>query len=398
MKCSFRHIVTIVFLLAAIPLFSQPTEAKLKKNKADTEKEIERINRQINENDKAKKSQTEQIALLNSRIEQRRKLIRNTDLQISITEAEIYKKNNNINELKSKIIRLKDSYAELIVNIYTNRKKATWLMYVFASEDFSQAFRRLKYLQSYADVVSVQAKKIEQTNQQLGNEISLLLEKKHELDNYKSERSRDMEHMAKDEAEAKKMLSGLNSETAKLKKQLQRKRADLANLDKQIREIVKKEITKDKSTGFSKSPANVKLSADFAANRGRLPWPVAQGKIVGFFGDRFHPVYKHIELSPSTGIDISTIEGENVLATFDGVVVGVLQVAGMNICVMLKHGEYFTFYCRLGVASVKRGANVNTGTVLGKVAAGRDSDGSQLHFEMWKADKALDPYMWLLKK
>jgi septal ring factor EnvC (AmiA/AmiB activator) len=398
MKYSFRHIVTIAFLFAAISLFSQSTEEKLKKNKADTEKEIEKLGNQINENAKAKKSKSEHIALLTTRIEQRRKLIKNTDLQISITEAEIQKKNDHISEIKSKIIRLKDSYAELVVNIYTNRKKATWLMYVFASDDFSQAFRRLKYLQSYADIVAVQAKKIEQTNQQLNKEISLLLDKKQELDNYKSERSRDIEHLTKDEAEAIKMLSGLKNEETKLKKQLQHKRADLANLDKQIRDIVKKEIAKDKSAGISKSPANVKLSADFAANRGRLPWPVAQGRVVGFFGDKFHPVYKHIELSPNTGIDISTVEAENVLATFDGVVVGVLQVAGMNICVMLKHGEYFTFYCRLGSASVKRGDNVKTGTVLGKVAAGRDSDGSQLHFEMWKMDKALDPYLWLLRK
>ncbi|MDR0420851.1 MAG: peptidoglycan DD-metalloendopeptidase family protein [Prevotellaceae bacterium] len=398
MKCFFRHIVTIIFLFTAAPLFSQSAEEKLKESKTATEKEIERLGKEINENAKAKKSKSKYIALLNSRIEQRKKLIRDTDLQISILEDEIQKKNDRINEIKSHIIGLKDSYAELAVNIYKNRKKATWLMYVFASEDFSQAFRRLKYLQSYADVVSVQAKKIEQTNHQLEEEVSLLLDKKRELDSYKSKRNEEIERLAIDEAEAKKMLSSLKNEEKKLKQQLQRRRTELANLNKQITSLMKKEIAKDKSAGVSKSPANVKLSTNFAANRGRLPWPVAKGKIVGFFGEKFHPVYKHIELSPSNGIDISTVAGENVLATFDGTVVSVLQVPGMNICVMLKHGEYFTFYCRLGVASVKKDANVKTGAVLGKVAAGRDDDGSQLHFEMWKIDKPLDPYLWLSKK
>ncbi|MDR1985235.1 MAG: peptidoglycan DD-metalloendopeptidase family protein [Prevotellaceae bacterium] len=395
MKYTFRHILTIVFLLTAVSLFSQ-TENELKKRKADTEKEIAKIDKQINENAKAKRTKSTQITLLNNRIEQRKKLINDTDIQIAITESEIQKKNKKVNEIKSQINRLKDSYSELVVNIYINRKKATWLMYVFASEDFSQAYRRLKYLQSYADVVFVQAKKIEQTNQQLSKEISLLHDKKQELDLYKSERKRDVENLAKDEYEAKKILAGLKSEEKTLKKQLQRKRNDLTNLNKQIEDILKKEIEKNKSTGISKMPENVKLSADFAANRGRLPWPVKQGKIVSFFGNHTHPIFKHLELPENRGIDIETAEGENALAVFDGVVTTVFSIPGMNVGVFIKHGEYYSLYCRLRNSIVKTGDNVKTGTVIGKIIT--TTDGSQLHFELWKNTTNFNPLLWLAKK
>ncbi|MDR0755074.1 MAG: peptidoglycan DD-metalloendopeptidase family protein [Prevotellaceae bacterium] len=394
MKRFLKNILPLVFLFTSIASFAQSTEAKLKKSKETAEKEIAKLNKQITENTKAKRSKTSYVALLNSRIAQRKKLIRDTDIQISITESEIAKKNKNIDEIRQQINRLKESYSELVVNIYTNRKKATWLMYVFASEDFSQAYRRLKYLQSYADVVFVQAKKIEQTNQQLAKELALLSDKKQELDNYKSERKQEIESLANDEEDAKKVLKGLKNEEAKLKKQLQRRQNDLAALNKKLEELVKKELAKDKSTGFSKSPENVKLSANFAANRGRLPWPVKQGKVVSFFGS--HSVSDHVQLDNRT-IDISTAESENVLAVFDGVVTNVFPAIGMNLGVLLKHGEYFTLYCRLGRVNVKAGDVVKTGTVLGKVATRNDDDGSQLNFGLWKQSNPLNPLLWLLK-
>ncbi|MDR3227784.1 MAG: peptidoglycan DD-metalloendopeptidase family protein [Prevotellaceae bacterium] len=395
MKYFVKHILSIVFLLVAIPLFSQ-TEAELKKRKTEAEKEIANLDKKLTETKKEKQSKTAYITDLNKRIAQRKKLINDTDIQISITENEIQQKNKKVSEIKSQLNRLKDSYSELLVNIYMNRKKATWLMYVFASDDLSQAYRRLKYLQSYADVVFVQAAKIEQTTKQVSDEMSLLASKKQELDIYKSERKSDIEKLEKDELAAKKILEGLKKDETALKKQIEQKRTALANLDKKLTSIIKKEVSKDKVTGNTKTPENVKLSADFSANRGRLPWPVKQGNIVGFFGKHSHHIFKNLELPENNGIDISTVAGEDVLSTFDGVVTIVFPMAGLRICVLLKHGEYFSLYGRLAIATVKIGDNVKTGTVLGKVVD--DKDDSQLHFELWKGETKLNPQQWLLKK
>jgi septal ring factor EnvC (AmiA/AmiB activator) len=395
MKYFFRHILIFAFVFFSLSGYSQ-TAKDLNKQKANTEKEIANIDKKLGETTKAKQTKTEQIKLLNQRIEQRKKLIANTDIQISITENEINKKNKKINEIRLKLVQFKEAFSELVVNVYINRKKATWLMYVFASEDISQAYRRLKYLQSYADAVLIQAKKIEETTQGLGKEIVLLADKKQELGNYKSERKKELERLAKDETDATKMLEGLKKEETSLVKELQKKRLLLEKVNKEIENILNKEIAKSKSTGYTKTPENIKLSNDFAANRGHLPWPVKQGNVVGFFGNHSHPVFKHIALPPNNGIDIETPVGENVLAAFDGTVSNVFPMGGMNICILLKHGDYFTLYCNLGRASVKVGDNVKTGTVLGKLVAGKDD--SQLHFELWKGITKLDPQMWLAKR
>ena len=77
MRYYFRHILSLVLLFLTLPLLAQ-TEAELKKRKANTEKEIANIDSQLSANNRAKKTKTAQITLLNNRIEQRKKLIRDT--------------------------------------------------------------------------------------------------------------------------------------------------------------------------------------------------------------------------------------------------------------------------------------------------------------------------------
>ena len=67
---------------------------------------------------------------------------------------------------------------------------------------------------------------------------------------------------------------------------------------------------------------------------------------------------------------------------------------GYNQCVLVQHGEYYTFYCKLKQVKVKAGDKVSCGDVLGIV----DSIGGEtgLHFQLWKGTASQDPEPWLL--
>ena len=69
---------------------------------------------------------------------------------------------------------------------------------------------------------------------------------------------------------------------------------------------------------------------------------------------------------------------------------------GYGRCVLVQHGSYFSFYCKLGQVDVKSGDKVTTGQVLGRVDT---IDGqTQLHFEVWKEKTPEDPEKWLRPK
>ena len=136
----------------------------------------------------------------------------------------------------------------------------------------------------------------------------------------------------------------------------------------------------------------MKLDAEFAKNKGKLPWP-ADGPVVSRFGKQYHPVYKNLELPPNNGIDLALTKETNVKAVFEGVVKQVIVMPGYNHCVLLQHGNYFTLYCTMKSLSVREGDKVKTGEKLGTIDTINGQ--TQLHFEVWKGDKPQNPENWL---
>ena len=154
----------------------------------------------------------------------------------------------------------------------------------------------------------------------------------------------------------------------------------------------RKKAESQKGKSSPKAKADVKLSADFAGNKGKLPWPVS-GTVVGRYGQHFHPVYKNVALPFNNGVNIATQAGAEVRAVFEGEVRQVVVMPGYNQCILVQHGEYYTFYCKLKDVSVKAGDKVKTGTLLGHVDT--ISGETQLHFQVWKGTDSMDPEKWL---
>ena len=140
------------------------------------------------------------------------------------------------------------------------------------------------------------------------------------------------------------------------------------------------------------SPEDFKLSGEFEANKGRLPWP-AVGPVADHFGQHAHPVYKSVKLPFNNGINITVAKGTEVKCVFNGEVKRVIVMPGYNKCALVQHGEYFTFYCKLSSVSVKAGDKIKAGQTVGIVDT---IDGqTQLHFQLWKGTTPQNPELWL---
>ena len=179
-------------------------------------------------------------------------------------------------------------------------------------------------------------------------------------------------------------------------------------LNREIAEIIrkataaKKKAAASSSSSSSKSTAkggkststevDDKLSADFAANKGRLPWP-ATGTVIDSYGQHYHPVYKNVKLPFNNGVTLAVAKGSQARAVFDGTVAQIVVIAGYGQCVLIQHGSYFTFYCKLKSVAVKAGDKVKTGQVVGVVDTISGED--QLHFQLWKDREPQDPEKWL---
>jgi septal ring factor EnvC (AmiA/AmiB activator) len=72
-------------------------------------------------------------------------------------------------------------------------------------------------------------------------------------------------------------------------------------------------------------------------------------------------------------------------------------MAGGNICVLIKHGEYFSVYVNITDLKVKVGDHVKIKQEIGR-ATHTGKDGSpEFNFQIWKGQSNQDPEKWLAK-
>ena len=393
MKRYMRTIYTLFLLLLSLASADAQNIKAQEEKKAKLEREIAIIDRQLAENASKSSRMLSNLTLIRKKVSNRKALVAESDRQIRVYSDSMYLKQRQINRLQARIDTLTDHYSRLVLSAYKNRDSRLWYMYMLASENIGQAFRRFSYFKNLSSQMNEEAKEIRQAQESLVRQKEALAGMKKEAEKVKADRVKELDKLKKEEAEADKVVRQLKKNRKTYQNQLAAKKKEVLALNREIERLVAAAMKGGQtSSGKKSAPIDYKLAEEFSKNKAKLPWPV-DGPVVGRFGRHFHPVYKNLELPPNNGIDIAVSKGADVEAVFKGTVKQVLVMPGYNQCVLIQHGNYFTFYCKLKTVNVKAGDKVKTGEVIGNVDT-LNGD-TQLHFEVWQGTKPQNPENWL---
>ena len=391
------YILAVTLVMSLVPLMAQDV-SRQESRKAKLEREIALLDEQLAQNASRSSALLSSLDLLRKNIENRKALVRESDKEIRRYNDSLYLKQLAINRLQARVDTLTSHYSRLVKSAYKNRDSRVWYMYILASDNLGQAYRRFGYFRNLSTRMKEEAVRIRAMKDELEVEKARLAQLKKDAERVKAARVKELESLRKDETAAANMMAQLKKDKKKYEKELKAKKKEVEALNKEIQRIIA-EATKPKtSTGGGKvsqkdDPAAVALSAEFSSNKGKLPWPV-NGSVVAKFGKQYHPVFKNLELPANNGLDITAPKGSQIKAVFNGTVKQVFVMPGYNQCVLVQHGKnYFTFYCKLGSVNVKAGDKVTTGQVLGTMET--QSGNNQIHFELWKDSKPQNPENWL---
>ena len=137
-------VLAVLFFCCAVPVSAQDIRRQ-EEAKARLEKEIAILDQQLAANADRSKDALTQLSLIQKKISNRKALIRQSDRQIRIYSDEIYSTQRQINRLQAREDTLTYYYARLVRSAYKNRDAKIWYMYIIASENLGQAFRRFSY-------------------------------------------------------------------------------------------------------------------------------------------------------------------------------------------------------------------------------------------------------------
>jgi len=425
-----RLLAAMLFFMLVLRSEAQPppvqTKADLEKERAEIQKEIDAVRLSLDETHKNKRETLGQLALLQRRLRLRESAIRNINAQIDVIQNDMNDSWREIVSLKTELDTLKIQYAQSIVFAYKNRSSYDFLNFIFSSNSFNDAVRRIEYLKSYRAYREERAENIRNTQQLLQAKISGLQVTRAQRADALKKQSRERSLLEDEKREKDAAVQQLQSHEKELRKEMADKKKQDARLEAAITAAVRRairEATKKNAEAAAANPApktppsasannsnnepaapaaletvrsggksvftsdeDLHLSGDFLKNRGHLPWPVSGTIAMSFGVHEYIPGIKHNNI----GVTIDAKPGAVVKAVFDGLVETTFSVGDAEV-VMVRHGKYFTTYSNLSTVSVTKGERVQTGQIVGQV----DSKG-QLDFIV-SDEKGInyDPERWL---
>lgn len=423
------QIILVMLLLALVsPSFAQKTKGKTKKQLQSEittlQKEISNANQLLKKTTKDKEMTLNEVAILEKKIKQREQLIQACNEQIAVLDEEINIGQNNIKSLNSDLSKLQKEYAKMIVFANKNRSHYDRLGFIFASEDFNQAFSRIRYIRQFTDARKVKMDQIAATEKQISSALEASQQAREEQTALLKEEKAQQGALKKEKEELNNQVAKLKKKEGNIQQDIKNKQQQAKKLQKAIDDIIAEEIrkanaeaekkrkeeakkntnksksstttttTKTKETGMALTPAEKTLSTSFVNNKGKLPWPVERGKISSSYGKHASSVSSKVTVT-NNGIDIATTDGAKARAVFDGEVASVTKLTGANTVVIIRHGEYFTVYSNLENVTVKRGDTVKTKQNIGTVHTNKTEGKTELHFELLKEQNRQNPANWL---
>ncbi len=397
-----KYFFLLTLLLCGFAAVAQNlSKDDLERKKKKLLEEIEQAQEQLSKTRATKNLSLNQVYALKNKIVARQKLIANYNSQLNNIESNIGSTQRQIRTLDVRLDSLKAEYARLIVKAYRTHGELDKVLFIFSATDFNDAYRRMNYLKQYSDYRKQQAELINQTKVMRLGKLQNLKSQKEEKEDLLTSEQQQKKSLEKEKQEKDRAVAQLKGQESQLMNEVKEKKKAAAKLNKLIEDFIRKEIEAAKKQSepgtlhvLALTPEAKALSDNFAANQGKLPWPVERGFVTAHFGVSEHEVLANVKVN-NNGIDIKTQSGATARAVFEGEVRAVFFNPSFHTAVLVQHGEYFTVYSNLEEAFVKHGDKVKLKQAIGKVYTNSDEDKTELHFEIYKNTTKFNPESWL---
>ena len=222
-----RYIYMVVVLLSvSMAASAQDTRAQEEK-KARLEREIAIIDKQLAQNASQSSSMLTDLSLIRKKISNRKALVSESDRVIRQYSDSIYMAQKEINRLQARVDTLTAHYSKLVLSAYKNRDSRIWYMYMFASDNLGQAFRRFGYFRNLSTQMKNEAKSIRTMQDELALKQERLALLKKDAEAVKAERQKELDNLRKDESKADGVVKKLQKDRKKYQSQLASKKKEI---------------------------------------------------------------------------------------------------------------------------------------------------------------------------
>jgi septal ring factor EnvC (AmiA/AmiB activator) len=422
-----RLFVFLLFTFSIVHLVSPQTIKELELQRKKMIESIALTNKLLNETQKSANYAINRLSIIKKNIGLRQRLIENLNQEINVLDQTIDTLQQQQNQLEAHLLVLKNDYARLLQESQLRQDTYSQLLFLFSSQSIPQAYRRLRYLKELSDYRKKQAEEIIAVEKKLALQQTLLTQTRNAKESLLQQKEIERKKLSAEQQRENQAYNALKGKEKNLREQLIKQQNVARALNAKIEQLIAEEIRRAEERKKAEAEAAARkkkatsketvqkpsttqpekkevdymtkeeklISGNFAANQGRLPWPVEKGFISGHFGIQPHPILQHVTTN-NKGIYIETHRNADARAIFDGVVTERFSIPGSNNAIIIKHGDYRTVYANLTTIYVSIGEHVTAKQKIGRIFTDDENGGkTELYLMIWKDKTPLNPELWL---
>lgn len=220
------------------------TVTKVEQQKKVAQKEIKETTKKINQNNKQTKRQLNQLNLINAEIAEQGRIINDLGVQVNLINNKVKSLNDSIGQYDKKLALMRGNYIRAIKKMRCKGTQVNQLLFIFSSDSFTQAIRRMRYLHEFSRWRKKQSDAILEVQSKLRSKrqaIAMLVNKKQTTLSSLSLNKTKLEGKKKDQAT---IVEQLQAEGSSLQAYLKEKEAQYNTLDRELNRLIVEEERK----------------------------------------------------------------------------------------------------------------------------------------------------------
>ncbi|MBD5187087.1 MAG: peptidoglycan DD-metalloendopeptidase family protein [Bacteroidales bacterium] len=222
----------------------QETSADVQRKHDETRKEIKLTEEQIRANEAKIKKSLGDLNRINGEIAETKIKVNNITAQVNKLNSEIGTLEKQIKNNEEALALLRAEYLKAVKKMRQSKQNQSTLAFIFASDNFNQALRRMRYLKQFSSWKEKQSDEINKKVEQLKRQTALLEQTRRDKDRVLQAQVSAQQTLEKQGRQQDALVVELRKNGEALKSHLARKQAEANTLKSRIASLIAAEQQK----------------------------------------------------------------------------------------------------------------------------------------------------------
>ena len=235
----------------------------LQNQRQKIQQNIREQERRLRSNERDVKQRLQNLMMLNTEIANKRKTIDTISRDIHQLEGNIVQLNQELDTLQKQLDDRKQKYIKSMRYMHRNRSIQSQLTFIFSAKNFSQMYRRLRFVREYATFQKAQGEEVKSKQRQITAKREELTATKRKKDDLLYRGVQERKQLEGKQVEQQGMVNSLKKQQKTIQSIIDNQRKKDAALNAEIDRLIAIEVAKAKA----RAEAEARRKAEEARRR-----------------------------------------------------------------------------------------------------------------------------------